>query len=220
MRRWIALGVAGLGVAWGPYVYSELSRRPIAQHVTQVSPLTAADVGAPAARSAPSQPPRPVPMPLTAAPRPVPVPVMPVSLKPEPAPAAARPAAPAETPEDTEPRVQPSERADARDLTPAFRKAFDAEPRDAFWASDEEPRLAHLLQGFGLPEGAIAEVACRKSVCRVAFTKFELDSELETKLSAKIVDEFAHGAAFEPRNPDGEEHAPLYVLRAGYKLEP
>jgi hypothetical protein len=213
MRRWIALGVAGLGVAWGPYVYSELTRRPIAQRVTQVSPLMAADVGVPAPRPAPSQQPRPVPMPRTAAPKPVPV--LPVNLKPEPTPVAT------ETPEDREPRAQPGEHADVRDLAPAFRKAFDAEPRDAFWASDEEPRLAHLLQqGFGLPEGAIAEVACRKSVCRVAFTKFELDSDLETKLSAKITDEFAHGAAFEPRNPDSEEHAPLYVLRAGYKLEP
>jgi hypothetical protein len=216
MRRWIALGVAGLGVAWGPYVYSELTRRPIAQRVTQVSPLMAADVGAPAPRSAPSQQPRPVPMPLTAAPKPVPVSVLPVSLKAEPPPAAASPAAPAETPEDKE----PGEQQGARDLAPAFRKAFDAEPRDAFWASDEEPRLAHLLQGFGLPDGAIAAVACRKSVCRVAFTKFELESEAETKLATKITDEFAHGAAFEPRNPDSEEHAPLYVLRAGYKLEP
>ena len=207
-----------MGVAWGPYVYSELTRRPIAQRATQVSPLMAADVGAPAPRPAPNQQPRPVPMPLSAAPKPVPV--RPVAFKAEPTPAAASPPAPAETPEDKEPRVQPAERADTRELALAFRKAFDSEPRDAFWASDEEPRLAHLLQGFGLPEGAIAEVACRKSVCRVSFTKFELDSELETKLSAKVADEFNHGAAFEPRNPDSEEHAPLYVLRAGYKLEP
>jgi hypothetical protein len=215
MRRWIALGVAGLGVAWGPYVYSELSRRPVAQRATEVSPLTAADFNVPTPHPPPSTAARPVPMPLTAAAKPVRV--LAVALKAEPVTSAPSARAPADTAEDPEPRAQPS---DTRDLTPAFRKSFDHEPRDAFWASDEEPRLASLVQGFGLPEGSIAEVVCRTSVCRVAFAKLDLDSDAESKFAAKIADQFARGAAFESRNPDSETHAPLYVLRAGYKLDP
>jgi hypothetical protein len=206
MRRWLALGIAGLGVAWGPYVYSELTRRPFGpQQASQATPLLAAE------STASVMPVRAPPAPLKAAAK--------AAREAESTASAASALASPESPEDkpiAAARAEADEPASAR----AFRKAFDTEPRDAFWASEEEPRLASWLQGAGLPEGAIAELACRTSVCRVAFTKFELDSDAEAKLRAKINAEFGRAVSFELHNPEGEERGPLYLLRAGYKLEP
>jgi hypothetical protein len=205
-----------LGVAWGPYVYSELTRHPVGpQQASEVSPLVAAELAAPV--RAPSDlraPPKAVAV--VAAPPKAANP--PAQLRALPAPQAESTASSSrEAPEDKPARgEQLDDPASAR----AFRKAFDSEPRDAFWASDEEPRLAGWLQAAGLPEGAIAELACRTTVCRVAFTKFELDNDAETKLRAKISAELGRGTSFELRNAEADERAPLYLLRAGYKLDP
>lgn len=43
MRRWIALGVLALGLSWGPYVYSELRRKPVTDRAGDEASAGAAD---------------------------------------------------------------------------------------------------------------------------------------------------------------------------------
>src|SRR5262245_17913882 len=52
MRRWLALGVVVVGVAWGPYLYSELTQRPRKQsEAPEPLQLTAASEAASAQES-------------------------------------------------------------------------------------------------------------------------------------------------------------------------
>jgi hypothetical protein len=215
MRRWIALGVGAVGMAWGPYLYAELQRAPSAArpHEDRPALLLASQPSAADTRATEQQlsaataispeparakPPRPRELPLAA-----------------PAPEAAND--PASDTEHSEPAVEglPSE------LAPAFRRTFDSEPRDAFWAVDEEPRLAGLLHGAGVPDGDVAEVACRKTVCRVAFSSLELEADVASKFYARMHQEFDRALALD--TPDAtqqpEQQAALYILRPGYKLE-
>ncbi|HEX4355165.1 MAG TPA: hypothetical protein VHZ95_19670, partial [Polyangiales bacterium] len=115
---------------------------------------------------------------------------------------------------DAKPIANPS-----ADLLPAFRHAFDQEPRDSFWASEEEPHLSQLMQAAGLPDGSVSEVSCRRSVCRVSFNKAEFGSEVESKLLTSLHQEFGTSVSIEPASLGHDEHAPLYVLRSGYSLE-
>jgi hypothetical protein len=105
------------------------------------------------------------------------------------------------------------------ELAPAFRSAFESQPRDSFWAVEEEPRLAGLIHAVGVPEGVISEVACRKTVCRVAFGSLDLDKEIELKLYSRLREAYGHTLALEVRDLEGGAHAALYVLRTGYKLD-
>lgn len=107
-------------------------------------------------------------------------------------------------------------------LAPAFRSAFDRESRDAAWASGEEPRLAQLLAGAGVPASAIGEVRCQSTVCRVALNSADMkavqQSPLYQLLYQRVRDEFGT-LGLDPAGGDGEQHAAFYVLRKGYELE-
>jgi hypothetical protein len=219
MRRWIALGLGAAGIAWGPYLYSELTRKPTelgapqppAAELARDSPPSAADPPSEnqlSAATAPELAMKPARFPPV--PEPTAKPTHVATQAPEPATAANDPAddtdAPAAAPE------LPSE------LAPAFRRAFEAEPRDAFWAVDEEPRLAGLLHGVGVPDSSVAEVSCRKTVCRVAFSSLELEADVQTKLYARMHDEFDHAHALD-HHAQQEHDGTLYVLRPGYRLD-
>jgi hypothetical protein len=207
MRRWIALGLGAAGIAWGPYLYSELTRKPTELGAAQPAAAELALESPPPSAAAPprenqlsaatapelaAKPPRfpPAPEPAT---KPAHVPTQ----APETATAANDTADDTETPAAV-PEL-PSE------LAPAFRRAFEAEPRDAFWAVDEEPRLAGLLHGIGVPDSSVAEVACRKTVCRVAFSSLELEADVQSKLYARMHDDFDRAHALDHHAQ--QEHA-------------
>jgi hypothetical protein len=107
-------------------------------------------------------------------------------------------------------------------LAPAFRSTFAREARDAQWASTEEPRLARLLSGAGVPPAAIAEVRCQSTVCRIALNSVDVkavqQSPLYQVLYQRVRDEFGP-VLLDPTDQDGEQHAAFYVLRKGYELE-
>jgi hypothetical protein len=224
MRKWIALGVTGAALAWGPYLYSELAHDSggSAKREHSANALTTTQLMA--AESAPAE------QQLSAARTPVPLatpaPAHPVTAHPPPA-AAAPPSASSSSPKpgtplpEAEPSAPDNERSE--DALPSehlaqFRSAFDSEPRDAFWAVDEEPRLTGLLHEAGVPATAPVETACRKTVCRLS-VPLDLEDEVETKLNARLRDEFGKRLAHE-ETTTGERHAALYVLRRGYDLEP
>jgi hypothetical protein len=140
-------------------------------------------------------------------------------------------AASAEAKHADEKRAEDAKRADKKEgdeatnpenLAPAFRSAFDRESRDAAWASGEEPRLAQILAGAGVPASAIGEVRCQSTVCRVALTSVDMkaaqQSPLYQLLYQRVRDEFGT-LGVDPAGGDGEQHAALYVLRKGYELE-
>jgi hypothetical protein len=228
MRKWIALGVTGAALAWGPYLYSELAHSSPGRAARERSKLSTtqlmaaeASPSAPAANvtteqqlsaaTTPAPGPRPAPpsLPPRAAASPVPTP--------QPSAAAAKPTpAPSET-EASPDGDRPEETLPSEHLA-QFRSAFDTEPRDAFWAVDEEPRLSGLLHEAGVPASANVETACRKTVCRLE-VPLDLEDQVETKLNARLRQEFGKHLARE-ETTTGEQHASLYVLRRGYDLEP
>jgi hypothetical protein len=223
MRRWVALAVIGLGVSWGPYLYG-LGARP---HATEISPLTAADDQSPLTAAEGESPPsaasddapaKPLANPPLMAARAIPVaPTAVVAAAPA---ASALPAAVGEPNLASEARPVTGIANPSADLLPAFRHAFEREPRDSFWASDEEPHLSQLMQAAGVPDGTVSEVTCRRSVCRVSFNKADLGSEAESKMLASLHQEFGSSVSIESNDPDNSAHAPLYVLRSGYNLDP
>jgi hypothetical protein len=219
MRRWLALGVVGLGVAWGPYVYSELARQP-ARPATPKQPETSlfeeSDPAPPMAAAASSRVKFESQTVAATAEPPAPRPVAPAPVAAVEAPAV-NPADPSEPATGGEDLADPS--GLPVEFAPAFRNAFETQPRDAFWAAEEEPRLVGLIHAVGVPEGVISEVACRKTVCRAAFGSLDLDKEIELKLYSRLRETYGHTLALEVREIEGGAHAALYVLRKGYKLD-
>jgi hypothetical protein len=215
MRRWIALGVVALALAWGPYLYSELARRPAS--APSAKPLVTTSLfdqpreDEPAAASGTAK----LESQAAAATEPAPTPTI--------YPAQAAPAAEPEPEASEAPVAASNHLVDPAglpaELVPVFRSAFDAQPRDAFWAQTEEPRLAGLFHTIGLPEGMISAVACRKTVCRATFSSTELDKEIELKMYARLREEYGNQISLQVRDLEGDARAALYVLRPGYKLE-
>lgn len=241
MRKWLAVGLLGLVVAWGPYLYAELVRSPVRGHGSSHRVLAsngpeegAAGVAAPAGAGAAA--PKPAAVADKAADKPGDPGVAPDK--------AAAPAAELAKPDDPAKAVsaappQPSaaaaaakdQAAPANEATPpppslpteqvpAFRKTFEAEPRDGFWAADEEPRLQKLFRTAGVAATDVSEVACRKTVCRVIWNAAASDNDETTKLYAALRDGYGTGLALDSKQLERDEHASLYVLRKGYQLEP
>ena len=213
MRRWLALGVAAVGVAWTPFLISEWVRQPAKTRADLPAPTSSANENESQLSAATAEA-APVPKPLAA---PKPEPAAPTAPQPI---AAAEPSAKAEVPQPQQapgPSEPAAESGEAR--TRDFRNVFDDEPRDAFWAGTEEPRLIGLLHGAGVAEAAIGDVACRKTVCRVAFRSADLEDELENKVAERMRAEFAE-LVLDMHDADSEQHATLYVLRSGFRLEP
>ncbi len=244
MRKWLGLGLLGLAVAWGPYLYSELVRTPLRAHGgrarnSAVAFGSAESASAGAGDAATTQSERADVKPGAADPKapaadgkPAKEPATPDD-KAQPPAAGQKKAAAEPKPEPAEPEGQASahkaaaakEEADApvplpNALVPAFRTTFETEPRDGFWATDEEPRLTKLFRGAGVHKEVITEVACRKTVCRVGFNEGELDDEVEAKLYAALRSEFGTSLALDSKLGSAQERAVLYVLRKGYSLEP
>jgi hypothetical protein len=124
----------------------------------------------------------------------------------------------AKAPEPASPAPEPAAATTPEARTRVFSSVFDDEPRDAFWASTEEPKLLGLLHGAGVAEAAIGDVACRKTVCRVAFRSADLEDELETRVAERMREEFGE-LALDMHEPESEQHATLYVLRSGFQLK-
>ena len=223
MRRWLALAVVGLAVAWGPYVYSEFARKPAKapapRHVDTAS-LFDDSIAQPAAadEQLESQVAAATENPQPAAPEPMPeVPVPHVAViepppaeEPEPAPAepADKPAAPLFDPAGV-----------SMEHLSALRADFEAQPRDGFWAGEEEPRLQQLIHDVGVPEGVVSELSCRKTVCRAIFASLDVDKEIEQKLYARLREVYDPRLGLDVRELEGGGKAALYVLRKGYELE-
>jgi hypothetical protein len=216
MRKWLVIGLILLGMVWGPYVYTELSRSPQKSHGRgrhgfhmfgddDDEPAAGAPAPEPAEPSAePSAEKKPEEPQPSAATTPEPKAAAP---SPEPEKAVA-----ADPPDAGAPR--PSWPAA---LLPAFRKTFDSEPRDAFWAQAEEPKLRALFHGAGVTDDSLVTISCLKSVCRIAFDPGDLDADVENKIFEAIQKTFPEAFALDPEH--GEAHASLFVLRDGYKLE-
>jgi len=213
MRRWIALGVLALAVAWGPYLYAELGRRPVAPSSKPRELPAVFDEPPQAALAAASGVPKLESQAAAATEPPAPATVLPARAGPPPEPEPTAVANQPATPEFVDPAGLPAE------LAPAFHGAFDAQPRDAFWAQTEEPRIKDMIHAIGVPDDIIAAVACRKTVCRTTLNSVELDKDVEVKLYAKLREEFGNSVALEVRDLEGGARAALYVLRPGYKLE-
>lgn len=232
MRKWLALGLVLVGVVWGPFVYTELSRSPEKSHGRgrqafgffgddEEEETAAEDPAAEAAdpAAAPAAQPAEVASDKQAAPADKPA-------TPEAEQAAADPQAqpqPSEAPtaKPGEPEAEEDEEEPRPTwptaLAPAFRKAFEAETRDGFWAQSAEPNLRAEFREAGVPETTLGEVACRKTICRVDFATEELEPEVENKLFDAM--EKAHGTTMALDEKHSAAHAALYVLRPGYKLE-
>jgi hypothetical protein len=228
MRKWLVLGLVLVGVVWGPFVYAELTRSPEKSHGRgrQAFGFFGDDEDETAAEADPARE------------EPAAKPPGPEAAEPEAETLAAtktgtvleeeqaEPPVAVEAADPTEVDPKPDDEAADEEprptwpttLTPAFRKAFEAEPRDGFWAQSAEPRLRALLRVAGVTDAALGEVACRKTVCRLAFSAEDLESDVENKLFDALDKEFGPNLALDDKH--SAAHAALYLLRSGYQLEP
>lgn len=233
MKRWLALALLGLAVIWGPYVYSELASEPVKASGKQRSALRFFGGDDEAEEEAEEDP--------SAEPEAVEEPEKPDEAKPATEQAKADEAKKDDKPaqqdpaqaEEAEPEGDKAAEGKAEDpsvadlerptlpsdLLPGFRKVFDAEPRDAFWANDEEGKLRALFVAAGATADTLAEVACRTTVCRVTFTPDELEIEALGKLYDGLRARHPDGLALDHKAEPVGQRGTLYMLRAGYKLE-
>jgi hypothetical protein len=202
MHRWVAVSLLVVSLAWGPYLYSELSRRGARSAAPRAEAgFLPSESQLSAAKAAEPLPPAK----LVKAPRP---------LQPSAAEEAEAPVA-MHAAETTAPRtavLQAPARDDPEARVRAFHKLFDEEPRDAFWANDQELGLRKLVQELEVPAEDIGEVACRRTVCRLVLAQ-ERWTDQDSQVLARLRKDF--GAALLDER-DGDERATLYVLRAGY----
>lgn len=94
-----------------------------------------------------------------------------------------------------------------------FQRAYDTEPRDAFWANDEEPSLKQLLAAVEFDPEELTEVTCKRTVCRVTFKEAIPEGRL-VSLQARLLSHFGDMSL------DNKNHeTTLYVLRNDYTLQ-
>jgi hypothetical protein len=127
-------------------------------------------------------------------------------------------------PEDPSAKVEAAQGESERptlpsELLPAFRKVFDAEPRDSFWANDEEGKLRALFNEAGATPDALGELSCRKTVCRIALTPDEFELEALEKLYAALRARHRDKLALDHAHDAVGQRGTLFVLRIGYELE-
>jgi hypothetical protein len=199
MGKWLALGLLVVTVAWGPYVYTELGKQAARPQSSALSPRIEASHGASesqlsAARADERAVNENTPLPLP-------------SVKAE----------VVEGPEHELAAVPVHDDPGAR--ARAFRKLFDEEPRDSFWANDQELGLRGAVQSLSVPAAAIGDVACRRTVCRITFSAPQLESELESRVLIRMQQDFS-AALLENHDVESDKRAMLYVLRSGYTETP
>jgi hypothetical protein len=100
----------------------------------------------------------------------------------------------------------------------SFRRAFDTEPRDAFWANDQEAALSSLMEAEEFTAEDIAEIACRRSVCRILFKDPQPTPNRTFTALARLRGHFGD-VHFVPQESTSDPAAQLYLLRQGYALE-
>jgi hypothetical protein len=266
MRRWLALGLTGLALAWAPYIYSELARKPLVARSTdegaasespsaeidatnRAHDVQAGDTPAPVIEASlsglpalaratppvvvPDEAAHALPAPPTAAAseaKPMAAVTSLSAVRASPPTAAAPEATPKPGMDTPQLNAEPPPKAAATvgaeptsmpgELAGPFRKTFEAETRDAFWAVDEEARLGALMQASGFAQARIAELACRKTVCRMVYGTSDLDHDVEQKFWGRVRELYGSTLALERLSTGSEPQAAVYVLRAGFRLEP
>jgi hypothetical protein len=104
---------------------------------------------------------------------------------------------------------------------PVLAKAFEAEVRDALWASSRERELQRLLTGAGLPAGEVDSIRCQRTVCKLEFHTTKESNELYPDVFKTLHEQFGAELGVLPQpaqNEDERGRVQLYVLRTGYKL--
>ncbi|MET0387644.1 MAG: hypothetical protein ABW321_16865 [Polyangiales bacterium] len=226
MRRWFVLGAGVVAVAWGPYLYTEVARRVARESPAELRLHRPPADGSESQLSAASDKTREEPVDLQpsaaeVAPRPH-VPEEPFDDEPQPTTANARPEpgspaarlSHADEPPSSAERELPAHAEPTR--TDLLGRAFDEEPRDAFWANDQEAGLRGALQALELSPDAVTDTACRRTVCRVTFSAPQLEPEVAKRVLDKITPGFG-AAALDNQEPESDRHAVLYLLRPGYE---
>lgn len=226
MNRWVKVGGAVLLLAWAPFLYAELTSSPQEKKDREIREAAeAAEVELHAAEPAEEAADEP------GADEPE---------SPSAATAAKIAALTAEKPEgETNPVEPESAEALAEDEAdpaaapdapppskvgpvPAFKSAFENEPRDALWAKDTEARIGSILSGGDVPEGFLERASCRKSVCRVELRWTQENAAPYLDAYEELHQAFGTDIAVDPQLAAGE-HAPadgipvhVYVMRKGY----
>lgn len=104
---------------------------------------------------------------------------------------------------------------------PLLSKQFEAEVRDALWASTRERELHRFLTGAGLPADELDAIRCQRTVCKVELHTTKASNELYPDIFKAVHEQFGAELGVLPQPAQSEEEAgriQLYVLRTGYKL--
>ena len=244
VKKWLKVGGALLLLAWGPFLYAELTSDPAekkgrdlpadqggqddqAAEVAEDTVAAGAGEGAPApaapaaeALAAPAKPVAPEPAvaaPPPSVPAPVPAPAEPVALQIVAEPAPGAPAAEGAEAVPEEPIPPPV----AAGPTMILKRAFDTQPRDPLWAADTETRIRALFGTPELPRDMLKSATCRKAVCKVEVEWSDENAAAYNILQKAVLDAFAGNLGVEPYGaPDakGLLKVDLYLPRKGYTV--
>lgn len=248
MNKWLKVGGALLLLAWGPFLYAELTSDPaekkgrdlpteragqdeLAAEVADDTEAASAGEGAPApaapAVEAPVQPVEPVPLEPAAAAEPAVAaepPGVPVPTQAEPVAlqivAEPVPDAPAAEGAEAIPD-EPIPPPVASGPTVVLKRAFDTQPRDPLWAADTETRIRALFGTPELPKAMLKSATCRKAVCKVELQWSDENAAAYNILQKAVLDTFAGELGVEPYGtPDakGLLQVDLYLPRKGYTV--
>lgn len=219
-KTWIKVGGALLLLAWGPFLYAELTSDPaetkgrelpdeqagaadqvaVIEDDARDAAVAKTDEPAPEAVEAPAAPGTELP---------TDNPEVKVQVDP-----AHDPAAPVEDEETPVPPV-------ASGQVEVYKRAFETQPRDALWAADTETRLRALFGSDELPKEMLHQAACRKAVCRVEIVWSEELADSYALFEKAVLDTFGGELAVDPQGTPDEEtklQVNLYLPRKGYTV--
>ena len=220
MRKWLIAGVLLSLLAWSPFVISELNRsepeaadapRPTAQQVEEeelddiLEEIEEPEPALPSEAEA----------------------VQPDDAATEEEPEFEEPSEPEgdpEPPRDTYAAADPG----SVDLAPrggallVLRGAFEGEPRDALWATEQESELRALFEESQVPAEQLVSVVCQRTVCRVELEQANDQQEAMLQFYKLLSEGFgiAAPAPVAPTaDPDKPPQLEIYIGRKGYSLE-
>lgn len=234
MNKWVLLAGGAVMLAWGPFLYAELTSEPAERKARDLPSEEAESEEGATPVAVLEEEEEETEEPTVEAPS---LPTVAAAELP-----AAEPAPEPEPQEHFEPEEHEAEEHEAQEHEAeegegeepapapppppsgpalALKNTFETETRDSLWASEVERRLGQVFQAEDMPEDMFQQANCRRTVCRVELSWSASNAESYMRAYASVVQEFGSQLGVEPvggADEDGIQKVNMYFLRQGYSL--